>query len=275
MSTTTTTTNPISPQPTKSSLLLNKAINNNNNNSNNNFILSFSPTPRSTPFTPEDFGFDESDENESIISEVDSNFITTFTPPVPSIRIPTTQKDLKEYFSCHLFYANNLLHITSHFINCEFDSFSNKLILNPDIPTTNHQELLNQLQLMYEQSLNLISTINTFNAFLDHMNTCKATQRDLKSIKNQLDLIIDDYLNVPVHEILDVIIDGLYQYNLTVEDLLEEQQDETSCDDEIYREIKKYHSEIESILSLNDEKFNHVHVEKFQNFLLEIIDGSI
>ena len=95
---------------------------------------------------------------------------------------------------------------------------------------------------------------------------------------------LDIHLNVPVHEIVDKIIDGLYQYNLTVEDLLEDEQEKevveveeelSNEDKESIDRIKTYHDKILSILNLQDEKFTIEKVEKFHNILqYEIIENK-
>ena len=84
---------------------------------------------------------------------------------------------------------------------------------------------------------------------------------------------LDIHLNVPVHEIVDKIIDGLYQYNLTVEDLLEDEQEKvveveeelSNEDKESIDRIKTYHDKILSILNLQDEKLQ---LKKLKNFII-------
>lgn len=266
------------------------------------YYNSLTPTPRSTPFSLEQFGFEEYDENESIVSDVDlllleqQDFIPTTQPPHQPhtskyhtiVNTISPHKILSQYFATELFYANNLLQISNHFINREFDSFNNDLILNPNIPKTNHLELINQLTIMYNETMKLVETIEQFNQELDDIIVDNYTIHNLQNLKMSYNEKLDIHLNVPVHEIVDKIIDGLYQYNLTVEDLLEDEQEKekekevVEVEEELSNEdkksidkIKTYHDKILSILNLQDEKFTIEKVEKFHNILqYEIIENK-
>ena len=268
------------------------------------YYNSLTPTPRSTPFSLEQFGFEEYDENESIVSDVDlllleqQDFIPTTQPPHQPhtskyhtiVNTISPHKILSQYFATELFYANNLLQISNHFINREFDSFNNDLILNPNIPKTNHLELINQLTIMYNETMKLVETIEQFNQELDDIIVDNYTIHNLQNLKMSYNEKLDIHLNVPVHEIVDKIIDGLYQYNLTVEDLLEDEQEKekekekevveveeelSNEDKESIDRIKTYHDKILSILNLQDEKFTIEKVEKFHNILqYEIIENN-
>lgn len=311
--TTTSNKSIISPQPTKliptttaTSTLNNTTtvpttIDNNNNNTQTNitgiclFSLSPTPTPRSTPFYLDQYGLEELDENESIISELSSSYqsqsilqdyhhhnqnhnqshhhhdfiycgnshtqqitTTSVSPLKPSPRPKTL-------LAPYIFYATNLLHLSNHFINCEFDSFSNHVILNPNIPKIQHTSIISQLKEMYNLAIELKDAVLQFNKILGSLKT---QQMSVITFKKNLDLIVDNELNIPVHTIVDQIIDGLYQYNLTIEDCLNDESSDDLMDEETCQIIKDYHFKIESLLYLNDCEFNITHVEKFYNLLM-------
>ncbi|RCK57727.1 hypothetical protein Cantr_06826 [Candida viswanathii] len=244
------------------------------------------PTPRSTPFYLDQYGLEELDENESIISELSSSYqsqsilqdyhrhdfiflggITHPPTPSPPPQPPQPpQPRPKAILAPYIFCATNLLHISNHFINCEFDSFSNHVILNPTIPKTNHTDLIAQLLEMYTQAVLLKNAVLRFNAILDTLKTLQLMS--VVAFKKNLDLVVDNELNIPVHTCTDQIIDGLYQYNLTVEDCLEDEKPEDVMDEDTCQTIRDFHFKIESLLYLNDPEFNVVHVEKFYNLLM-------
>ena len=282
---TTTTTATVTPTTTSISTPIDPTTMPTNNHCL--YTLTPTPTPRSTPFYLDQYGLEEVDENESIISELSSSYQSqsilqdyqrhefiftgsnshqhqqqvtgTCSSPLKSLPRPKT------LLAPYIFYATNLLHISNHFINREFDSFSNHVILNPNIPKIQHSSIISQLEEMYKLSIQLKNAVLEFNQTLNGLNT---QQMSVITFKKNLDLIVDDELNIPVHRITDQIIDGLYQYNLTIEDCLEDQIFDDVMNQDTCQIIKDYHFKIESILYLHDSDFNITQVEKFYNLLM-------
>ncbi|KAG5419765.1 hypothetical protein I9W82_001645 [Candida metapsilosis] len=195
-------------------------------------------------------------------------------PSIASNDSPSTI--LTTFFSNQLFYAQNLTQLPQHFINQEFDSFSHDLVLNPHIPSRKHHaKIVEQLDQLYVSSIELVSVIIMFNCFIAKINHHEVGLQNLKSIKSHFDSLINDYLCQQVHLILDKIIDGLYEYNLMIEEMLEEdeehkEQQEESVEpngDADYDTINDYYNEIETTLTLTNSKLTQHDCEKFYNLL--------
>ncbi|WLF81670.1 hypothetical protein PVL30_005469 [Lodderomyces elongisporus] len=244
---------------------------------------------------------EEEDESESIISEAYSiltpdlsisrnqerninedtiaaaAFLSDVKQTFPSITNPkqSASQILASFFSTEVFYANSLLQLRQHFINQEFDSFSHDFVLNPNILTLKHHHhplIIEKLDALYISSVELVSVITMFNCFLKKINAHDVTLTNLKHIKSRLDQLVENNLSQLVHGILDVIIDGLYEYNLMIEEMIEEDKsekedgkEETSC--ESLDVIKGYYHELETTLTLNNAKLSQQACESFYKLL--------
>lgn len=244
---------------------------------------------------------EEEDESESIISEAYSiltpdlsisrnqerninedtiaaaAFLSDVKQTFPSITNPkqSASQILASFFSTEVFYANSLLQLRQHFINQEFDSFSHDFVLNPNILTLKHHHhplIIEKLDALYISSVELVSVITMFNCFLKKINAHDVTLTNLKHIKLRLDQLVENNLSQLVHGILDVIIDGLYEYNLMIEEMIEEDKlekeegkEETSC--ESLDVIKGYYHELETTLTLNNAKLSQQACESFYKLL--------
>ncbi|KAI5964474.1 hypothetical protein KGF57_000966 [Candida theae] len=207
-------------------------------------------------------------------------------PSISSSDSPTTI--LTSFFSNQLFYAQNLTQLPQHFINQEFDSFSHDVVLNPHIPSKKHHaKIIEQLDQLYVSSVELVSVIVMFNCFITKVNHHEVGLQNLKSIKSHFDSLINDYLGQHVHLILDKIIDGLYEYNLMIEEMLEEDEhskanneegeEQEEVDDAVadYDTINDYYNEIETTLTLSNSKLTQQECEKFYSLLnTEIIHNK-
>lgn len=87
-----------------------------------------------------------------------------------------------------------------------------------------HAKIIEQLDQLYVSSIELVSVITMFNCFIAKINCHEVGLQNLKLMKSQFDSLINDYLGQHVHLILDKIIDGLYEYNLMIEEMLEEDE---------------------------------------------------
>lgn len=181
---------------------------------------------------------------------------------------------MASFFSNQLFYAQNLTQLSQHFINHEFDSFSHDVVLNPNIPSKNyHAKIIEQLDQLYVSCIELSSVITMFNAFIAKINHHEVGLQNLKLIKQQFDSLINDYLGQHVHHILDKIIDALYEYNLMIEEMLEEgentkgENDDGEGDDADYDTINDYYNEIETTLTLSNSKLTQQDCDKFYKLL--------
>ncbi|KAI3404199.2 hypothetical protein KGF56_002960 [Candida oxycetoniae] len=213
-------------------------------------------------------------------------FISDVKQTLPSITNPlqTPTQILESYFSNQIFYANNLINLPQHFLNQEFDSFSSDLILNPNIPSSleHHDEIIQKLDQLYISSVELVSVITMFNCFISRVNYHDVTLTNLKAMKSQFDYLLENHLSQLVHGILDTIIDGLYEYNLLIEEMTNKNKkvgnsvEEKSNDlGETYEEIKGYYYEIETTLTLNNTKLKKTDVEKFYCLLMkEIVNNK-
>lgn len=194
-------------------------------------------------------------------------------PSITSNDSPSTI--LTSFFSNQLFYAQNLTQLPQHFINQEFDSFSHDIVLNPHIPCKKHHaKIIEQLDQLYVSSIELVSVITMFNCFIAKINCHEVGLQNLKLMKSQFDSLINDYLGQHVHLILDKIIDGLYEYNLMIEEMLEEDEQNKGVeggagDDAVadYDTINDYYNEIETTLKLSNSKLTQQDCEKFYNLL--------
>ncbi|KAI5969826.1 hypothetical protein CANMA_001116 [Candida margitis] len=211
---------------------------------------------------------------------VTASFLSDVKQTLPSITSTDSPSTiLTSFFSNQLFYAQNLTQLPQHFINQEFDSFDHDVVLNPHIPSSKHHaKIIEQLDQLYVSSIELVSVITMFNCFIAKINHHEVGLQYLESIKSQYDNLINDYLCQHVHLILDKIIDGLYEYNLMIEEMLEE--DERSAKDEAndhdtkedaataaYDTINDYYNEIETTLTLSNSKLSQQDCEKFHNLL--------
>ncbi|KAI5963055.1 uncharacterized protein KGF55_002847 [Candida pseudojiufengensis] len=194
------------------------------------------------------------------------------TLPLTTSAKATSQLILSTYFSNEIFYSQNLINLTQHFINQEFESFSHDLILHPQIPSSKyHEKILKNLDQLYESSIELVSTITMFNCLLKKINSHDISLNNLKLIKKQFDNLIHHHLSHDVHYILDKIIDGLYEYNLMIEEINEKDEIEEDHKAETYATINDYYNEIETILSLKNSKLTISDCSKFHDYLNEEI----
>ncbi|CAI5760669.1 unnamed protein product [Candida verbasci] len=280
---------PLSPQPSRPVLSCLQG--------GNSLIKSTTPTPRSTPFPfLSNESEDEFDDSESIISESYSfmtnndishrdqdatNYKTISPTPVQSKSsisefLPifysndSASSVLSTYFSNQVFYAHNLIQLSQHFMNQEFE-FSRNLILNPKIPNHEHELIITHLNSIYNYSIDLTSTISIFNAMVDKVNITEVSIENLKLIKFKFDNLINNHLSEQVHHLLDLIIEELYEYNLLIDDLNEEEHVEEENDEENLNTINDLYSSIESILQLKTSKLTSHDVSKFHDLLHESI----
>ena len=202
-------------------------------------------------------------------------FLSDLKLTLPSITTNDSPSTiLASFFSNQLFYAQNLTQLSQHFINHEFDSFSHDVVLNPNIPSKNyHAKIIEQLDQLYVSCIELSSVITMFNAFIAKINHHEVGLQNLKLIKQQFDSLINDYLGQHVHHILDKIIDALYEYNLMIEEMLEEgentkgENDDGEGDDADYDTINDYYNEIETTLTLSNSKLTQQDCDKFYKLL--------
>ncbi|CAK9440110.1 uncharacterized protein LODBEIA_P42100 [Lodderomyces beijingensis] len=214
-------------------------------------------------------------------------FISDVKQTLPSIISSSSHPSqvLESYFSNQIFYANNLINLSQHFINNEFTSFSHELVLNPNIPKNPafHEEIINKLDSLYVSSVELVSVITMFNCFIKKVNYHDITLTNLKTMKSQFDYLLDNHLSQHVHEVLDTIIDALYEYNLMIEEMLDKEAglesktknttDTTGSisEKENLEIIQGYYHEIESTLTLRNDKLTQQACGKLYDFL----DGEI
>ncbi|KAI5956833.1 hypothetical protein KGF54_000451 [Candida jiufengensis] len=206
-----------------------------------------------------------------------ASYISDVKQTLPSITSTkeSSQSILSSFLSNEIFYAQNLINLPQHFINQEFESFSHDLILHPQIPSPKyHEKIINILDQLYESSIELVSTITMFNCLLKKINVHDTSLNNLKLIKKQFNNLIHNHLSHDVHYILDKIIDGLYEYNLMIEEFNEKDKKDNKISDtktdeakQSYATINDYYSEIETVLTLKNSKLTTQDCEKFHTLL--------
>lgn len=204
----------------------------------------------------------------------------------------TTYAILTHYYSNELFYANSLMNITQLFLNHEFNSFPDHLILNPDIPRLAkmyHGEIIEQLSMIYDYIIELTSIISMFNSILlMNVKTNVVSFINMKDMKAKFEYLVMTHLCDGVHEVMDSITECIYQYNMYIDQIsYEEQEGNTKVDEEdleidydeddgsSYALINGLYDKIEDTLKLKTDRLTKEDVLRFHKVLTyDIIEND-
>ncbi|KAG7665596.1 uncharacterized protein J8A68_000802 [[Candida] subhashii] len=294
---------PIAPIPTK--------LNDNEALSKMENSITPSPTPRSTPFgvliddfnskylhekhlvedivekpkeqmpKPPLLGLNTGERGDTPTWLISSTFVDELkeTLPLISHEHATTYAIITHYLSNELFYANSLMNITQSFLNHEFNSFGDNLILDPNIPKTAkpyHGDIIDQLSMIYDYIIELTSIIEMFNDILRaNIDIDEVSFINLKTIKSKLEYLVMSYLCDGIHDVMDSITEGIYEYNLYIEQLRTSEEakgeevevDYDEDDGSSYSLINGLYDKIENTLKLKTDKLTNKDVSKFYTLL--------
>ena len=194
--------------------------------------------------------------------------VTNDIQSIPSyIRASESPKTALANFFCNeLFFATNLSNLRDNFLNFEFDSFSQSLILYP-LEGVNVEESFDsvhsKLKSLSQEVDSLVTVIHQFNLLVNKACTTKVDIYSLMSIKQKLNKLIKIHLGDGLHIIIDNIINLLYDYNQLVEDIHLHQKSEPTSKSQA---LLDYQSKIENTLQLS-ESINQSDVVRFSALL--------
>ncbi|KAK6458247.1 uncharacterized protein RJT20DRAFT_29981 [Scheffersomyces xylosifermentans] len=188
--------------------------------------------------TEEDEDLLNRSDNSSRLTELGSLFPTLCKSDSPT-------NILSSYFSNELFYAQQLVDLPMNFLNYEFKTFSNKLILHPNpVSDKIDRDILISISQYADQ---ITDIVNKFNLEVTELfDTVQVDMDSLVEFKRVCKTLIRKYLETGLHSVIDNLIDLLYDYN----GLFDNDCSDTSITHEQDAWVTTVYSKIEAQLTL-------------------------